>query len=595
MPGPRRPGGATDDRTPAEPIRSRCPACPGETFSFTLIAGLRRAASPMPAPNPSPPALAEAERRLQPQLAALEMLQFPVASRRVRPGRPGLGAAAVAARASAQSAAPAQIGAGLAGADRAVRLGTAAHRAGAGDWRSRVTEKLYDALLNPTHAEAQITLHVLTPDELPPSTADEDRSPRLAYIYTQGLRQAQAVANLARLRGQHRRHAADSALGGAPMFFPGSRYCRIAHLHRDALPDGTRRAGDAAADCRAGRWCWATTAARPASGWTRSPPASSATPPRSGGSATPTTPSSPTPWPRATWSAMPLDAPTGADGRAATAHARRPAGGRRPLHADRVGRGRGEHGPAGRDADHGAGLAQHRRRPDLCLRPAFAPLANVAVVASAGGSGAQGVATGAAGAAAAAFGGGSAPAATQCIFDGYVLSHKLHLETGITNSTLTVWGQDASWLMNLTEKVKEWVDVTDADVAGADLRRLRHHARPTRTRDDDSPSHTEDGHSLMQRGSDIQFLRMLARRNGKVCRVACADQPGAAHRLFRQAEARRRSGRRRSTLNDPQNWTVSALDLEWDATRPTAVIARAGAVQRQRPERRDRPIPPTPA
>ena len=38
---------------------------------------------------------------------------------------------------------------------------------------------------------------------------------------------------------------------------------------------------------------------------------------------------------------------------------------------------------------------------------------------------------------------------------------------GIDNSTLSVWGQDASWLMNLTEKVKEWVDVTDADVANA--------------------------------------------------------------------------------------------------------------------------------
>ena len=31
---------------------------------------------------------------------------------------------------------------------------------------------------------------------------------------------------------------------------------------------------------------------------------------------------------------------------------------------------------------------------------------------------------------------------------------RLHLETGTTNSTLTVWGQDASWLMNLTEKAK---------------------------------------------------------------------------------------------------------------------------------------------
>src|SRR5512134_2794078 len=35
----------------------------------------------------------------------------------------------------------------------------------------------------------------------------------------------------------------------------------------------------------------------------------------------------------------------------------------------------------------------------------------------------------------------------QCLFDGYALSHKLHLQTGTTASTLKVWGQDAEWTM----------------------------------------------------------------------------------------------------------------------------------------------------
>jgi hypothetical protein len=55
----------------------------------------------------------------------------------------------------------------------------------------------------------------------------------------------------------------------------------------------------------------------------------------------------------------------------------------------------------------------------------------------------------------------------ECIFDGYVLNSKLHLERGIVSSKLEVWGQDASWLMNIEEKVNEWVDVTDSDVANA--------------------------------------------------------------------------------------------------------------------------------
>jgi phage protein D len=204
--------------------------------------------------------------------------------------------------------------------------------------------------------------------------------------------------------------------------------------------------------------------------------------------------------------------------------------------------------------------------------PRFAPLAPVAVVASAGSSGAQGVATGAVGAVAAAVGGGSAPAATQCIFDGYVLSQKIHLETGITNSTVTVWGQDACWLMNQTETVREWVDVTDADVAASIFGNYGITPSDQNTQDD-SPSHTEDTHSLMQHGSDIAFLRMLARRSGKICRVACADQPGVRTGYFAIPNL---AGDPAVTivLNDQTNWTVSTIDLEWDATRPTAVVAR---------------------
>jgi phage protein D len=202
--------------------------------------------------------------------------------------------------------------------------------------------------------------------------------------------------------------------------------------------------------------------------------------------------------------------------------------------------------------------------------PRFAPLASVSVVATAAG-GAAGVAGGAVGAAGAALGGGAA-SNTQCIFDGYVLSQKMHLETGTTNSKLTVWGQDASWLMNLTEKAKEWMDVTDADVAAAIFGDYGITPADENTQED-SPSHTEDTHSLMQRGSDIQFLRTLARRNGKVCRVTCADKPGVRTGYF-AAPQLDGDPVLTITLNDPTNWTVNALDLEWDVTRPTSVVAR---------------------
>lgn len=160
----------------------------------------------------------------------------------------------------------------------------------------------------------------------------------------------------------------------------------------------------------------------------------------------------------------------------------------------------------------------------------------------------------------------------QCIFDGFILSNKLHLQKGTTGSNLQVWGQDASWLMNLEEKTKEWTDVTDGDVANSIFGDYGFTPDSGNT-DDDSPTHTEDGHTLMQRGSDIQFLRILARRNGKLCRVACTNTPGQRTGYFSKPSL---GGNPVVTLslNDPNAWNVDSLDLDWDVSRPTEVLAR---------------------
>ena len=73
-----------------------------------------------------------------------------------------------------------------------------------------ITERLYDSLLlNPTHAEAQITVDVLTPDEV---TALQDNLKKVAtaaYNYSQAFRQAMALANLT--------NGADSIIGMLPI------------------------------------------------------------------------------------------------------------------------------------------------------------------------------------------------------------------------------------------------------------------------------------------------------------------------------------------------------------------------------------------
>ena len=155
------------------------------------------------------------------------------------------------------------------------------------------------------------------------------------------------------------------------------------------------------------------------------------------------------------------------------------------------------------------------------------------------------------------------------IFDGHVLGHKLHLESGVRESTLEVYGQDASWLMNLEEKTREWADVTDGLTANAIFSEYGFTPAPENT-DDDSGTYSEDAHTLMQRGTDLEFLRTLARRGGRLFRVAGGPVPGAPVGVFAKPDTESDSVAT-LTLNDPDAPNVRKLEFEWDVMRPSAV------------------------
>jgi hypothetical protein len=162
-------------------------------------------------------------------------------------------------------------------------------------------------------------------------------------------------------------------------------------------------------------------------------------------------------------------------------------------------------------------------------------------------------------------------ARAQCIFDGYVLSWRLHLDRASASSRIDIWAQDASWLMNLDDQVVEWSGQTDGQVADAIFSSYGFTPAPGNT-DDDSPSHMPDGHTLFQRATDLQFLRGLARRGGKLCRVACADTPGVRTGFFAVPVM---AGQPVATISllDPSSWTVDSLDFDWDVMRPTEADA----------------------
>jgi hypothetical protein len=191
--------------------------------------------------------------------------------------------------------------------------------------------------------------------------------------------------------------------------------------------------------------------------------------------------------------------------------------------------------------------------------PRIAPFANIAVVVTPDGGG-----------------------ASQCIFDGYVLAHKVHLEPGVTSSSVEVWGQDASVLMTLSEQAREWSGLTDGQVANQIFAGYGFAPGAGNTAQD-SPSHTDDGHTLMQRASDLEFLRRLARRDGRWCRVTCADTPGQRTGVFAPPDL---SGPPVATidLNDPSQRPVTSLDFRWEADRPSSVSARQASLTDSDPD-----------
>jgi hypothetical protein len=163
---------------------------------------------------------------------------------------------------------------------------------------------------------------------------------------------------------------------------------------------------------------------------------------------------------------------------------------------------------------------------------------------------------------------------TQCVFDGYVLSWRLHLDRATAKSSIKVWAQDASCLMNLNDVVREWPGLTDGAVAN-EIFSSYGFAPAAANLEDDSPAHLPEQHTLMQRTTDLRFLHSLARRTGKFCRVVCAEKPGLPTGYFGRPSPQPPAAT--LDLTDPVDWSVDSLDVEWDVMRPTEVRASQGS------------------
>jgi phage protein D len=101
------------------------------------------------------------------------------------------------------------------------------------------------------------------------------------------------------------------------------------------------------------------------------------------------------------------------------------------------------------------------------------------------------------------------------LITGYMTQIKTHLDPDENQSFLEIRGMDATSLMNLEEKIKDWPNKTDSDIA----REIFQSYDLTPEVEDTGVTHDEAVATIIQRETDIQFLKRLARRNGFECFV----------------------------------------------------------------------------
>lgn len=111
----------------------------------------------------------------------------------------------------------------------------------------------------------------------------------------------------------------------------------------------------------------------------------------------------------------------------------------------------------------------------------------------------------------AGFGGG-----TEELISGYITHVKPVFDPDPSLCMLEIWGMDASVLMDREEKLKDWPDKKDSDIASEIFSLYGLSAEV----EDTEVIHDEAVSTIIQRETDIQFLKRLALRNGFECFVA---------------------------------------------------------------------------
>ena len=152
------------------------------------------------------------------------------------------------------------------------------------------------------------------------------------------------------------------------------------------------------------------------------------------------------------------------------------------------------------------------------------------------------------------------------VVDAYVIETRMDFSNNPGESLLHVLAMDGTILMNLEDKVRTWPGMADSDIAST----LFDEYSFTPEVETTDVTHEEDDTLVVQRGTDIQFLRMLAQRQGFEVYVEVDSESdsltGHFHPLNLDEEPQ---GVLSVAMGQSSN--LNSLTVRWDMLRPTQV------------------------
>jgi phage protein D len=159
---------------------------------------------------------------------------------------------------------------------------------------------------------------------------------------------------------------------------------------------------------------------------------------------------------------------------------------------------------------------------------------------------------------------------TEPLMEAYVIQTSADFANQPGQSVLNVVAMEPTVKMNLKEVIKPWPNMSDSDIAEAIFSSPDYNF--CADVDSTQPTHDEDDHTEMQRGTDIQFLQSLAQRNGYECYVELNPESGKVEGHFHSPRLQTTpQGVLSVNMGDATN--VNSFHASFDMLQPTTARA----------------------